>query len=89
MTPERYDALLAEQNGVCAICGVERPSVALHGAASGLAVDHAHACCPEPPTCGLCTRGLLCGSCNNGLGRFNDDSTLLRYAADYIDRHSK
>ncbi|HEY7485925.1 MAG TPA: endonuclease VII domain-containing protein [Streptosporangiaceae bacterium] len=30
-------------------------------------------------------RGLLCFNCNNGLGRFPDNSSLLRRAADYLD----
>jgi len=29
-----------------------------------LYVDHDHGCCPKTPTCGKCTRGLLCNRCN-------------------------
>lgn len=30
-------------------------------------------------------RGLLCNNCNNGLGRFKDNASRLRRAADYIN----
>ena len=32
------------------------------------------------------TRKYLCICCNTGLGKFYDDSSLLRRSADYIDR---
>lgn len=31
-------------------------------------------------------RGMLCGECNLGLGKFRDSVTLLRRAADYLER---
>lgn len=31
-------------------------------------------------------RGVLCSKCNNGLGFFNDNSSYLRRAAEYLDR---
>lgn len=49
MTAEHYDRLLANQNGVCAICG--KPQNGRH-----LAVDHDH-------ETGI-VRGLLCVHCN-------------------------
>ncbi len=77
MTEEMYWALYDAQGGVCAIC--RRAT----GRAKRLAVDHDHSCCPEPPTCGRCTRGLLCGPCNELIGRLG--SAALRRAADYLE----
>jgi hypothetical protein len=67
---ELYDARFKEQNGLCAICG--KPSV------RNLDADHEHV---EPPI----PRGLLCRTCNGGLGYFQDNPELLRKAADYIE----
>lgn len=39
MTPEQYDATLAEQGGACAVC--KQPA-----GAKRLCVDHDHGCCP-------------------------------------------
>lgn len=65
-----YDNLLSIQGGVCAIC-FSPPG------ADALAIDHCH-------TTGA-VRGLLCRSCNAGLGRYNDDPARLRRAADYLE----
>jgi len=43
-----------------------------------LNIDHHHR--------GGFVRGLLCNQCNLGLGLFQDDSALLRRAADYLDQ---
>ncbi len=70
-----YDALLAEQDGRCAICGLPE-TLSRAGRVLQLAVDHCHA--------SRTVRGLLCGDCNNGLGRFKDDPELLLRAAAYL-----
>lgn len=74
ITPAQYEALLAAQGGRCAVCG------ASVGAAhqKRLHVDHDH-------RTGV-IRGLLCGQCNNGIGRFGDNPELLRAAAAYLER---
>jgi hypothetical protein len=65
---EDYDALLAKQNGACAICKKK--------SARSLCVDHCHAT-------GL-IRGLLCNKCNRGMGFFEDDAARLRKATAYL-----
>jgi hypothetical protein len=71
ITLEQYDAMLASQSGGCGICGRD-PSdrISLH-------VDHDH-------RTGR-IRGLLCFPCNNALGDFDDDPSLLRAALRYVE----
>jgi hypothetical protein len=81
MTWDQYQELLATQGGMCAICGRQCSSGRM------LAVDHDHACCPDPgKSCGRCVRGLLCGSCNQGIGSLGDAPDRLRAAAAYLER---
>lgn len=72
--PEEFDKLLAAQGGVCAICN-DRPATHL---------DHAHEGKTEKNQ-GERVRGVLCVSCNNGLGLFRDRPNWLRRAADYLE----
>jgi hypothetical protein len=81
LTIEEYDALLAAQGGCCAICGRTEAG----GRHRRLHVDHDHGFA-HGDKAGV--RGLLCTSCNMGLGRFKDDAVNLRRAADYLDRHA-
>jgi hypothetical protein len=76
MTVEKFEEMLREQGGVCAICKRVDPD-------HMLAIDHDHACCPSKRSCGACVRGLLCGACNRALGLFDDDSARLIAAAEY------
>jgi hypothetical protein len=69
---EDYDAMLAQQGGVCAICRKR--------SAKRLCVDHCHVT--------RTVRGLLCKKCNFGLGHFSDDPDLVDAAAVYLRRAS-
>lgn len=79
---EAYEALLDKQGGGCAICGKQNAS------GRNLAVDHSHSCCSGERSCGKCIRGLLCGNCNHGLGKFKDDPTLLAAAVSYLNKNN-
>jgi hypothetical protein len=84
LTPERYDELLAAQDGGCAICGSTdplQPGARFH-------IDHDHDCCLPNRACNNCRRGLLCSLCNKGLGHFGDDPDRLLAAAAYLLRFS-
>ncbi len=88
MTMEQYRDMFEDQEGVCAIC--LEPETKTHGSTGTtfrLAVDHDHKCCATTPTCGECTRGLLCSTCNRTLGLLNDNAAVLRAAADYLERN--
>jgi hypothetical protein len=70
LEPSTYDEMLANQGGLCAICG-NPPAKNKH-----LHIDHCH-------KTGL-VRGLLCGKCNAGIGFLNDEAALAQNAADYL-----
>ena len=75
MTEADYDRMFNEQDGKCAICGTSTP-----GTSGVFAIDHDHKT--------GAVRGLLCRSCNVGIGNLGDDSERLLRAADYLNRHS-
>ncbi len=72
MTIAEYEAMLVEQGGGCTICGSIEPGQN----AKRLLIDHCH----ETGR----IRGLLCSSCNRGLGYFGDDPERLSRAARYL-----
>lgn len=67
-----YADLLAAQGGLCAVCK-ERPD-------SGLCVDHSHVTGK--------VRGLLCLTCNAGIGMLKDSESLLSSAIEYLKQAS-
>lgn len=69
MAPGDYDRMLAEQGGVCALCGKKPGRIRL-------AVDHDH----KTGT----VRGLLHSRCNRSLGAFEFSTDTLRRLIAYI-----
>jgi hypothetical protein len=85
ITPEYYEEMFREQNGLCACC--KQPESAVDkrsGKVKRLQVDHAHSCCAGKRSCGKCVRGLNCWRCNVLLGRINDNPELLDAMAAYL-----
>jgi len=70
-----FDNLLKKQGGACAICGKISGWKANGG---NLVVDHCHK--------SKNVRGLLCPSCNRGLGQFEDNPDFLKKAVWYVNR---
>ena len=78
ITPEFYDAELAKQHGLCALCGKPPDAADLQKI---LVVDHDHITKEF--------RGLIHGRCNSLLGYSKDDTSVLIAAIDYLNRHRK
>lgn len=78
LSEEKYNEILLIQNFSCAIC--KNPFIA----GEPPRIDHDHLCCESAYSCGKCVRGLLCISCNWGLGSFKDSETNLANAAEYL-----
>lgn len=79
LTREQYQALLAAQGNRCPICerSVSEVTTPRH---PDLVVDHDHQT--------GAVRGLICSSCNKGLGLFRDDQRLLQRAIAYLGRQA-
>ena len=71
ITLEEYEAMFNAQQGLCAICGEPQNNKLL-------SVDHDHDT--------DIVRGLLCDSCNRGIGMFLDNPDYLLAAAAYLIR---
>jgi hypothetical protein len=70
-----YEAMLDAQFFECLICHTD-----IEQCTRELDVDHCHHCNQ--------VRGLLCGSCNQGLGSFKDNLENILAAAEYLRSHS-
>ncbi len=76
ITIAEYNALFSSQKGACAICHKSPDQNKKR-----LAVDHCHNTKK--------VRGLLCSTCNQGIGLFKDDVKLLQSAILYLTKTQK
>ena len=65
----------------CEICGELERHKTKRGWRKTLARDHCHQTADR--------RGLLCASCNTGLGLFRDDPSLLFNAMEYLRKYQR
>ena len=73
---ERLDKIAPKEIFTCPICNKK----SIVGVTANLVKDHDHV------TGG--GREWICDSCNTGLGRFKDDTKLLKKAIDYLKKYS-
>ena len=73
VTPQQYKFMLDSQGHRCYICR--------GGSKRSLVVDHCHMTSK--------IRGLLCDSCNLGLGKFRDSPLLVERALQYLRRNDE
>lgn len=71
-----YQYMIYLQENRCAICNKHQNTLSVT-----MAIDHCH-------DSGQ-VRGLLCSSCNLGLGNFKDNPENLQAAIQYLNAHSK
>lgn len=78
-----FEIMLELQNHACAIC--KKPFenwIPMSGKRKGTPViDHCHTT--------SVVRALLCGTCNSGIGMFDEKPDLLRKAATYVEKMRK
>lgn len=88
ITLDEYNDMLAEQGGVCAICG-NPPVIANYRktrrqgrqTVPRLVVDHDHVTRK--------VRGLLCVPCNRGIGFLKDSADIVRFALKYLEERGE
>lgn len=71
ITLDQYNELFTKQGGRCAICETHQSELP-----DPLCIDHDHVTNQ--------IRGLVCRTCNLGLGHFKDDPELLLKAVEYL-----
>lgn len=75
VTLEWYESKLKEQNGLCEICGTDKPG----GKSFSMYVDHNHTTNQ--------VRGLLCSNCNTMLGLSKENLEVLMSAIKYLQKY--
>jgi hypothetical protein len=75
LTVDDYNLMFENQKGCCLICKKHQTDFKKR-----LAIDHCHHSGK--------IRGLLCSSCNTGLGLFKDNIESLHSAIEYLKRKS-
>lgn len=81
-----YAALYEAQGGMCYVCG---PWTGNRGLTKKLSVDHDHSCCPAPPICGKCIRGLICSRCNSLIGELGDSAGHIQARLQQLQNYIK
>ena len=81
LTPARYEQMLADQNGRCAICGRPETARGRGGAPRRLAVDHDHR--------SGAVRQLLCHRCNLVTWAVEENPSLLDKIRAYLETHER
>lgn len=76
---QQYKKMLAEQNHMCASCGLPETVLQKSGKPFRLAVDHDH----ETGQ----VRGLLCMKCNRALGLLSDSAKTIEKLLEYRRRY--
>lgn len=76
-----YTLLHLKQHGRCAICD----DIIINGYLNRDTKTNFQTCVDHNHVTGK-VRGLLCWNCNVALGKFKDNPTILRKAADYLER---
>ncbi|MDA7514193.1 endonuclease VII domain-containing protein [bacterium] len=81
MTEKDYQLMLKNQNGTCAICNEKEKAIDKQtGKIKALSVDHSHVT--------GAIRGLLCQSCNVGIGQLDDNIERMNQAIKYLKLYS-
>lgn len=78
ITHKDYLRMLKQQDGKCAICNRPEPEVTKKHK-KFLCIDHDHK--------SRIVRGLLCDSCNRGIGLLKDDPAILSSAISYLQNY--
>lgn len=79
LTNEKYNDILKNQGGLCAICKCQEKEInPKTKEIQNLVVDHCHKT--------LKVRGLLCTACNKAIGGFKDNTQTIRNAINYLEQ---